>query len=69
MTLKEIYENLPKATYPKKEFIQKLADECNVSTGAVRSWIFEGKTPSPARQETILAVTQNQVHFNLQKHA
>ena len=30
MTLLDYYENLPKSSYPKKDFIQRIMSECDV---------------------------------------
>ena len=41
MTLLDYYENLPKSSYPKKDFIQRIMSECNVSCTTARN------TPHP----------------------
>lgn len=38
MTLSDYYENLPKSSYPKKDFIQKVMNECDVSFTTARNW-------------------------------
>ena len=38
MTLLDYYENLPKSSYPKKDFIQKVMNECDVSFTTARNW-------------------------------
>ena len=38
MTLSGYYENLPKSSYPKKEFIQRIMTECDVSFTTARNW-------------------------------
>lgn len=38
MTLLDYYENLPKSSYPKKDFIQRIMSECDVSFTTARNW-------------------------------
>lgn len=38
MTLLDYYENLPKSSYPKKDFIQRIMTECDVSFTTARNW-------------------------------
>jgi len=38
-TLKDYYNGLPSQTSPKKDFIDKVAEECEVSPQTVRLWI------------------------------
>lgn len=38
MTLWDYYENLPKSSYPKKDFIQRIMTECDVSFTTARNW-------------------------------
>ena len=38
ITLKGYYENLPKSSYPKKDFIQRIMTECDVSFTTARNW-------------------------------
>ena len=38
LTLLGYYENLPKSSYPKKEFIQRIMTECDVSFTTARNW-------------------------------
>ena len=46
MTLKGYYKKLPKASYPKTEFIRSIAKKCNVSEATVRNWIIYGFKPT-----------------------
>lgn len=46
MTLKGYYDDLPEASYPKTEFINKLSVLCNTSTATVRNWIRGVSKPS-----------------------
>lgn len=39
MTLKGYYENLPKSTYPKKDFIVKIMAKCNISYTTALNWV------------------------------
>ena len=38
MPLLDYYENLPKSSYPKKDFRQKVMNECDVSFTTARNW-------------------------------
>lgn len=38
LTLLGYYENLPKSSYPKKEFIHRIMSECDVSFTTARNW-------------------------------
>lgn len=44
-TLLKYYEALPKATYPKKDFIWKIMVACNVTQTTVRNWIWGNSCP------------------------
>ena len=46
MTLLDYYENLPKSSYPKKDFIQRIMAECDVSFTTARNWT-KGHRVSP----------------------
>lgn len=39
MTLKEYYQNLPKSTAPKTEFLKKIVIGCDVSFTTARHWV------------------------------
>lgn len=45
MTLSDYYENLPKSSYPKKDFVQKVMNECDVSFTTARNWIKGNTRP------------------------
>lgn len=52
MTLLGYYETLPEASYPKTDFVNKVAKEIGVSNATVHNWIH-GKT-KPMNHEHIL---------------
>lgn len=58
ITLLGYYENLPQATYPKKEMIAKIMNQCNVSFTTAHNWV-KGKTkPQDCQQlETLSKIT------------
>lgn len=37
--LVQYYENLPKSTFPKKDFLNKIMLSCNVSYTTARNWV------------------------------
>ena len=39
MTLKGYYQNLPDATHPKTEFVNRIMVECGVSFTTARNWV------------------------------
>ena len=45
MNLSEYYEQLPGATAPKTEFINRISELCNVKVPTVRLWIKGGAKP------------------------
>ena len=45
MTLKCYYNNLPWRITPRKEFIDRISQECGVSTQTVRNWCLYGIKP------------------------
>lgn len=51
MTLEGYYESLPKADFPKTDFVNKVSIETGVSTATVHNWIH-GKT-KPLNREHI----------------
>lgn len=54
MTLEGYYQELPEATYPKKEFINKIVAETGVSTTTVRNWITYGMKPKNEKHIEVL---------------
>ena len=56
MTLKGYYENLPKATYPKKDFLARVMIECDVSFTTANNWV-KGHT-KPVKQSQISALSK-----------
>lgn len=55
MTLKDYYHSLPNQTCPKTEFVNNVAQACNVSTNSVRNWIAYGIKPSSHESVRILS--------------
>lgn len=51
ITLKDYYENLENATYPKTEFVNRVAYRTGATTSTVRNWIA-GRT-KPEKPEHI----------------
>lgn len=51
MTLEGYYESLPRAEFPKTDFVNKISTETGVSTATVHNWIH-GKT-RPLNREHI----------------
>lgn len=45
ITLKGYYNNLPEPTYPKSEFINKVAIACGVTVTMARNWVLYGMKP------------------------
>ena len=55
MTLKDYYNSLPEASYPKTDFVNKVASACKVSTATVRNWIAYGMKPCDEQNVCILS--------------
>lgn len=55
-TLKEYYNSLPERTSPKTEFVNAVAEKCEVSPQTVRFWIRGLFKPS--RKEFYKALSQ-----------
>jgi hypothetical protein len=55
LTLKGYYLGLPKPTFPKREFVDGIARECNVSTTTVRNWIMYGFKPENVEHIRVLS--------------
>lgn len=55
ITLKGYYKNLPSPSYPKSEFINKLAEKCGVTTVTVRNWILYGFRPDNMEHVRIIS--------------
>ena len=54
LSLKDYYQNLPEASYPKTEFIKTVADRCSVSITTVRYWVLEGRVPTNPKHLKVL---------------
>ncbi len=54
-TLSDFYENLPKATSPKTEFIRKVAGRCDLEEATVRLWVKDKTKPSNPEHLQILS--------------
>lgn len=48
ITLKDYYEAMPKREHlaPRKEFLEKVAKECQVSFSTARNWFVYGMKPN-----------------------
>ncbi len=57
MTLKDYYQSLPRATYPKTDFLNVLIQRCNVSATTVRNWVIYGMKPSNKEHIKVLVET------------
>lgn len=58
-TLFDFYENLPKATSPKTEFIRKVAERCDLEEGTVRLWVKDKTKPKDPKHLEILSEETN----------
>lgn len=56
ITLKDYFNGLPKATFPKTEFINKIAAMTGVSYQTVRNWCIYGM--KPANEEHVKALVK-----------
>lgn len=56
ITLKSYYENLPKSTFPKKDFLARVMNECDVSFTTANNWV-KGHT-RPVKKNQILALSR-----------
>lgn len=55
MTLPGYYENLPKASFPKKDFVAKIMRECDVSFATAKNWVKGITRPKEKCSEEILS--------------
>lgn len=55
MTLKGYYKNLPEPTYPKKDFVNTIAERCNVTIATANNWVKYGIKPSNPEHVRILS--------------
>ena len=55
MTLKCYYENLPRRTQPKDDFLKAVAQRCDVTVTTVRNWILYNRRPQKERYVDILS--------------
>lgn len=55
MTLKGYYKNLPEPTYPKKDFVNTIAEKCNVTLATANNWVKYGIKPSNPEHVRILS--------------
>lgn len=54
MTLKGYYDSLPRARYPKTEFINRIVCECGVTSTTARNWIAGFTKPSEDTQKVAI---------------
>ena len=55
ITLKGYYENLPLRQAPRNDFIQTVAEKCNVTPQTVRNWCIYGMKPQDYKHVLILS--------------
>lgn len=55
-TLKDYYESLPESIHPKREFLIKIMQACNVSATTANNWA-KGEN-KPRRQEAVNAICE-----------
>lgn len=55
MTLKGYYKSLPEPTYPKKVFLNTIAEKCNVTIATANNWIKYGIKPNNPEHVRILS--------------
>lgn len=56
MTLKDYYHNgLPSRSFPKTEFVNRVAERCGLNDESVRAWIRGDRLPSEDRYYDILS--------------
>ena len=55
ITLRGYYKNLPEPTFPKRDFIQKIATECNVTLATANNWVKYGIRPNNPNHIRILS--------------
>lgn len=55
MTLRAYYKSLPEPTFPKRDFIQEIANKCNVSLTTANNWIKYGIKPNNPEHVHILS--------------
>ncbi len=53
LTLSGYYENIP--TFPKKDFIDKICERCEVNENTARNWIANRSKPQKASHYRILS--------------
>lgn len=53
--LRELYENLPKPTSPKTEWVHRCARFVGVSTGSVRGWVMGRNEPQKEEHLELLS--------------
>lgn len=51
INLTQYYESLPKSTFPKKEFINKIMQSCDVSYTTARNWVKGNNKPLTEEQK------------------
>lgn len=54
-SLPEFYESLPKASYPKTEFVMKVAEACNVHVATARNWVLGNTKPVDSAHVKVLS--------------
>ena len=55
ITLKCYFSNIPLYSAPRKEFIQKVSEQCGVSEQTVRNWCIYGIKPQSFEHVKVLS--------------
>lgn len=54
-SLSIFYESLPEASYPKTEFVTKVANACNVHIATARNWVLGNTKPVDSAHVKVLS--------------
>lgn len=54
MNLKRYYENLPRRTQPKDDFLKNVSERCGVTKTTVRNWVLYGVKPLKEEHVNVL---------------
>lgn len=56
LALKDYYNSLPNATFPRTDFINKITSSCGVSFSTARNWVLGLSAPkNPAKVGALLS--------------
>lgn len=57
MTLRDYYDSLPSASFPKADFVKRLTIECHCTDACVRGWLRGASVPNKWRREKVAEIT------------